>query len=120
MKTDKIVVLILCVVATIGVILYEIVRVKKKHKDDLIIPLEAYDSYKFFYIIGFVFTAIAYFTYFSNQHQVQWEYVLTVIIMFFGAKFGRHLDLSDAKQDESITRLNKHIQNINESHRKHS
>jgi hypothetical protein len=120
MKADKIFVLILCVAAAIGVILYEIVRVRKKHKDDVIIPLEAYDGYKFFYILSIVFAAIAYFTYFSNNQQVQWEYVVTATIQFLGAKFGRRLDIYTAKLDESNELMSKRIKIINQYHRKHS
>ncbi len=117
MKADKTIILILCVAATIGVILYERARVRKKYEGDYIIPLTAYDGYKIFYILGIIFIAIAYITR-SPNHPIAWEYACPAIIMLLGAKYGRRLDIYDAKLDNAHTRIDKHIQRINDYHRK--
>ncbi len=117
MNADKTIVLILCVTAAIGVILYEILRVRKEREGDYIIPLTAYDGYKIFYIIGIIFIAMAYNTR-SPNHPIAWEYTCPAIIMFLGAKYGRRLDIYDAKLDNAHTRIDKHIQRINDYRRK--
>lgn len=121
MKTDQIIVILLCTAAAIGVIVYEILRVKKICKEYLLVnPLDVYDIDKFFYIIGIIFIGITYLTYFSHNHKIQWEYVEGVIIMFLGPKVEKYLKEYGAKQDKSNMDMDNRIKNINDYHRKHS
>lgn len=109
MKIDQIIVLLLCTVGAIGVIWYEILRVKK-----------VYDVDKFFYVIGIIFIAITYFTYFSHDHNVQWHYVVGAIIMFFGPTVEKRLLIYGEKQDKITMRIDKRIKTTNDYHRKRS
>lgn len=117
MKTIDVVVLIACVAAAAGVMLYEMKIVKRKYSEYRFIPLHFYDAFKMYYAAGFISVGIEFCLY-RSRPDLLWEYIYLSTLLFFFGKFGRRIENHERKIDESTERMQKYSEDLHKISKK--